>query len=486
MNRKFQIIASTTAASVLALSALAQDTTAPKTEKAEYSRDGVRQMRRADRLNGAAKASDIIGMTVNNYQNEKLGKVEDLAIDVESGRIVQVILSTGGFLGIGDTLTAVPAGALHHDVAKKVLHLDVDKEKLKSAPKFEMSNWAEHSDTNHLSQVYRYYGDDASLGFIQYGEANGDVKTNADGTPGSGATRKADGTWDTLGNRRADGTWDADRNARNQRFMIPVSRLGQVQKASKLIGMPVKNLQDEKLGKVENLLLDMTSGRVVAVVVSSGGFLGMGDELSGIPSAALRFTTDRDCLQLDTTKESLGNAPHFKASEWPSFDQPAYTEGVYRAYRVEPYFGNQSENTARNVRDREDRLSTESDRAKSQLDNTARDLRDREDQVTGKLDQTAKQADNTVRNVRDRNNNSLTPLNQGNSKADVATTAQIRKEIIATKDMSVNGKNVKVITIDGRVTLRGPVGTSEEKRLIGEIAGNLVQIANVDNQLEVK
>ena len=91
-----------------------------------------------------------------------------------------------------------------------------------------------------------------------------------------------------------------------------------------------------------------------------------------------------------------------------------------------------------------------------------------------------------MRNVRDRNDRSLTPLNQGNSKADVATTAQIRKEIIATKDMSVNGKNVKVITIDGRVTLRGPVGTSEEKRLIGEIASNLVQVANVDNQLEVK
>ncbi len=63
--------------------------------------------------------------------------MEDLAVDVESGRIVQVILSTGGFIGIGDTLTAVPPGALHHDVAQKVLHLDADKEKLKSAPKFE-------------------------------------------------------------------------------------------------------------------------------------------------------------------------------------------------------------------------------------------------------------------------------------------------------------------------------------------------------------
>ena len=96
------------------------------------------------------------------------------------------------------------------------------------------------------------------------------------------------------------------------------------------------------------------------------------------------------------------------------------------------------------------------------------------------------EADNTARNVRDRNNSTLTPLDQGNSKADVSTTAQIRKEIIAGKEMSVNAKNVKIITANGRVTLRGPVDTAEEKRLIGVIAIDIVQAENVDNQLEVK
>ena len=65
------------------------------------------------------------------------------------------------------------------------------------------------------------------------------------------------------------------------------------------------------------------------------------------------------------------------------------------------------------------------------------------------------------------------------------TTAQIRKEIIAGKNMSVNARNVKIITRDGRVTLRGPVNTAEEKRLIGEIADRIAQAGNVDNQLEV-
>jgi hypothetical protein len=218
--------------------------------------------------------------------------------------------------------------------------------------------------------------------------------------------------------------------------MIPASRLGQIQKASKLMGMEVKNLQDEKVGRVDNMLVDLPSGRLVAVIVSSGGFLGMGDELSAVPPTAFRFTTVRDTLQLDTTKEMLSNAPHFKANQWPDFDQPTYSAGVYHAYHVQPYF--------------------------------------------------TTDADNTAINARDRNNRTLTPLDQGNSKADVDTTAQIRKDIIAEKDMSVDAQNVKIITIDGRVTLRGPVNTAEEKRLIGEIATRVAGAGNVNNQLQVK
>src|SRR6187402_2835104 len=115
MKRKLKVIISTSAASVLALSALAQVTPAPNKDGPEYKEDRMHHAQRADRLNGAAKASDLIGMTVNNYQNEKLGKVEDLAVDVESGRVLQVIMSVGGFIGIGDSLTAVPPSAFHHD-----------------------------------------------------------------------------------------------------------------------------------------------------------------------------------------------------------------------------------------------------------------------------------------------------------------------------------------------------------------------------------
>ncbi len=95
-------------------------------------------------------------------------------------------------------------------------------------------------------------------------------------------------------------------------------------------------------------------------------------------------------------------------------------------------------------------------------------------------------ADNTERNTRDRDGGTLTPLDQGDSKADTETTAQIRKAILDVEGLSLNAKNVKVITKDGLVTLRGPVKSAEEKRQIGEIATRIAGDDKTDNQLEVK
>lgn len=93
--------------------------------------------------------------------------------------------------------------------------------------------------------------------------------------------------------------------------------------------------------------------------------------------------------------------------------------------------------------------------------------------------------DNTARNVRDRDQDSLTPLDQGNSKTDIDRTAQIRREIIDVKGLSVNAQNVKIITNEGHVTLRGPVDSADEKRIIGEIAIGIATSEHTDNQLEI-
>ena len=93
--------------------------------------------------------------------------------------------------------------------------------------------------------------------------------------------------------------------------------------------------------------------------------------------------------------------------------------------------------------------------------------------------------DNTSVNKRDRDANTKTPLDQNENKADIGITANIRKSVVDTK-MSINAQNVKIITQDGTVTLRGPVKTQEEKDRIEEIARSVAGVKTVDSQLEVE
>ena len=341
MKRKLQIITSTSAASLLAFSALAQETFNPKTAETASTRQPMTQAR-SERLNDAARTTDIIGMTVNNYQNEKLGQVEDLAVDVESGRIVQVILSIGEFPGMGNALVAVPPGSLHHDAADNVLHLNASKAKLAAVLKFDTSKWDADTQSNRVTQVHGYYGEQPYFVADRDGYRNVSLEGtfasalphNLDGSINKEGARTMDkaGNVATAGNleatnnwistRNPDGTWTREYYSNERRANNAWSRLGYVQKAGKLMGTSVENLQGEQLGKVENLMVDLSAGRIVAVIISTGGFLDLGDALSAVPPTALRFNPQHDILQLDASKEMLASSPHFKASQWPISASP--------------------------------------------------------------------------------------------------------------------------------------------------------------------
>ena len=94
-------------------------------------------------------------------------------------------------------------------------------------------------------------------------------------------------------------------------------------------------------------------------------------------------------------------------------------------------------------------------------------------------------ADNTGRNERDRDNATKTPGDQAENEADRTISQNIRQAVVADDSISTNGKNVKIITVDGTVTLRGPVKTENEKTSIGAKAQQVAGVKKVDNQLEI-
>ena len=104
---------------------------------------------------------------------------------------------------------------------------------------------------------------------------------------------------------------------------------------------------------------------------------------------------------------------------------------------------------------------------------------------TGSESTDTKDADNTGKNVRDRSDSALTPGDQGKSPQDVQTTQKIRRAITSDDQLSTTAKNVKIITDNGKVTLRGPVNSQQEKQAI-EDAARKAGVNNIDNQLEIK
>jgi len=100
-------------------------------------------------------------------------------------------------------------------------------------------------------------------------------------------------------------------------------------------------------------------------------------------------------------------------------------------------------------------------------------------------DSTATERDNTAVNDRDQSEAAKTPIDQNENQKDIDITANIRKRVVDT-EMSINAQNVKIITQDGKVTLRGPVKTAEEKTQIEKLAQEVAGASNVNNQLEVQ
>ena len=94
--------------------------------------------------------------------------------------------------------------------------------------------------------------------------------------------------------------------------------------------------------------------------------------------------------------------------------------------------------------------------------------------------------ENTEINVRDKGNTTLTPEDQKETESDIIITAEIRQAIIKNKSLSVDAQNVKIITRNGVVTLRGPVESKKESKKLKKIAKHTPGVLKVDNQLEIK
>jgi sporulation protein YlmC with PRC-barrel domain len=254
---------------------------------------------------GTVKASDLIGKNVEDSTNRNVGEVKDLLIDKNGNRVAYVIFDPAANLfqettapragasatGAGpsgtqggaanapaqaagdefrDKYLAIPWGQFK--LSEDKLLLSADREKLKNAPSFAQDRFPE--DSAWFGDVDKHYGQSASRG--------------------------------------------KDQAARSgEKFL----------RAGEFLKMNVRNPQNEKLGAIEEIVIDMSSGRVLYAVLGAGGFLGIGEKLFAIPVNAFTIDTAGKELVLQADKERLKQAQGFDKGSWPTTASRDWTPG---------------------------------------------------------------------------------------------------------------------------------------------------------------
>ncbi|KTC64991.1 PRC-barrel domain-containing protein (plasmid) [Legionella adelaidensis] len=104
-----------------------------------------------------------------------------------------------------------------------------------------------------------------------------------------------------------------------------------------VIGKSIENPQGESLGEIEELMLDKVAGTVEYVVVSFGGFLGLGEKLFAMPWSIFNYNKERECFVITVDKEKLENAPGFDRDHWPDISSPTWTASINNYYGIRPH-----------------------------------------------------------------------------------------------------------------------------------------------------
>lgn len=233
-------------------------------------------------LSQIERGNQLLHKEVRGQNNEKLGSIDDVVVDLTSGHVLYAIVNTS------NGKVAVSPGTFQQ-WAGNSLRLNIDKQALNNAPKFtsDMDNPQALSQANFISQVYQHFGESP---------------------------------W-----------WQGAAPANTGSFQG-------VHKLSKLIGTDVVNVNNTPMGEVKNVAIDIPAGRVLYVILSPDKDLNLGNALYALPPEAFTLNPDQKRLTSNLSRETLASAPHFNSNDWSRISDPAFASQVYQHYGKQAYF----------------------------------------------------------------------------------------------------------------------------------------------------
>jgi sporulation protein YlmC with PRC-barrel domain len=346
------------------------------------------------------RATGLRGMQIKNMDGIKLGTVRDLAFETGSGRVAYLMVSSGGSLfGIGAEVRAVPVRAISDATAERnTLALDLPRNQWNLAPEIRRDEMAS-MDSQRLRTTDKFFAvQSRALEMARNNHQDNGVEIPP--TPTGRAT----------GERERPPTQ-----------AIPLKL------ASDVIGKDLVNRQNEVIGEVSDLLVDLTGQQIAFAIVSAGRLFRDRDRMFAVPARALSLSADRKRVVIDASRAQFEKARPFDAAAWLS----ASPTGPIAIFQYDLT----DEAALRRPPNQQDQLASS--------------------------DPTEGQSDRRI-------------------------SQQLRQALMRDDSLSMSAKNVKIITSAGEVTLRGAVNSEAERDTVLRIAHELAGGENVIDRLEVR
>lgn len=315
-----------------------------------------------------AHASQFMDMTLRSPQGEHIGEVEDMIVDSQ-GRVTFVILSFEDTFVGDDQLYAVPPKMLSHgsDPDGQDLILSTTKDKFTATSGFSAERYPRFDEANtratykHFGQTPYWEGDMNNRHRDPSERNQPQIRQNRDQDRDKDAQAQREDARDNRDERLAE---NRDANKENR---VNSGLNGQMSsedrrraynkapqfddqntwtsRASAIMGKEVVNHNNEALGSIKNLLVDVRENRVLYVVLSDGGFLNLGETFTVVPYSAIKAKGSEKHFTLDATEESL-KPLSFQESAWPDLTNRQWVQSIHAQFKQDPYWATHHQSNA--------------------------------------------------------------------------------------------------------------------------------------------
>jgi sporulation protein YlmC with PRC-barrel domain len=219
------------------------------------------------------KTSSIIGRAAENKHGNEIGRIADVIIEATTGNVAYAVLASDGFMGLGEKLFAIPWRVLQQPTDAKTFKLDMTEEQLKKAPGFDQDNWPDLEDRHWGDTIHAYYGQPPYWGQHLPPKTSREAEEQV-----------------------------------TQRLL----------RASHVLKSEVMNPHGQRLGDIEEVVIDTAAGKVAYAVLSVGQWLGLREKLFAIPWRSLQQAAGFGTFTLDVDNKTLQEAPGFDQDHWPN------------------------------------------------------------------------------------------------------------------------------------------------------------------------